>query len=416
MNYIFPPQSILEPGQIIVLGSADNPTSFAGRYPNVTVYGRFTGRLVNGGERVALVAPEGRTVHSVDYSDENGWPKGADGGGYSLEIKNSFGDPDDPANWHASATLLGTPGQTNSAPTAPAIVINEVYATGAPDWIEIVNTGGTPVNLAGWTLEDSSNTNLFVFPATNIAAGAFIVVNCDPTSPTSAPFGLDRQNERLILRDPSGAIIDIVTLGPQVRDRSIGRINGTFQLTLLTPGTENIGAVLGEPSSLIINEWLANAAPGQSDWFEIHNTNPELPVALRGLFLATSNQVFEITSASFVAPGGHVQLMADESPDANSVEFKLAADGSTISLYDDAGYPHTGIIYTAQSENISEGRFPDATDNIIAFPITPSPGAPNLLRFPITASTDITMVDGSRPISEQSERSTASLCSSSPSA
>jgi hypothetical protein len=390
VNYIFPPQSILTPGQIIVLGSADNPIRFAERYPGVAVYGSFTGQLVNRGERVALVTSEGRTVHSVDYSDENGWPKAADGGGYSLEIKNAFGDPDDPANWHASAALLGTPGQSNSIPASPEVVINEVYASGAPDWVEILNTGSTTVHLAGWTLEDGNTTNIFVFPATNITAGGFIVVNCDPlgTSPDSARFGLNRQDERVILRNPSGAIVDIVTTGPQLADHSIGRIDGTIQLTLLTPGAENIPAELGVPSSLVINEWLANAAPGQSDWFELHNTDPELPVALRGLFLTLSNQVFEITSAAFIAPGGHVQLMADESPRPNSVDFKLPAAGATLNLLDAAGYPLTGITYAAQTENISEGRFPDATDNIIAFPITPTPGAPNLLNFPITASSD----------------------------
>jgi len=36
-------------------------------------------------------------------------------------------------------------------------------------------------------------------------------------------------------------------------------------------------------------------------------------------------------------------------------------------------------------ENISEGRFPDATDNIMRFPVSPTPGASNSPRFPVTA-------------------------------
>jgi hypothetical protein len=391
VDYIFPPQSILAPGAIIVLGSADNPARFAERYPGLTVFGRFGGQLLNRGERIALVTPDGRTVQSVDYADNNGWPAGADGDGFSLEIKNAFGDPDDPANWQSSATVLGTGGKTNSVQPSPVVVINEVNASGAPDWVEIHNTSASAANLAGWTLEDSSNTNVFSFPAgTTIAANGYLVVNCDAAAsdPSTARFGIDRQKEMLILRNAAGAVIDVLAMGPQVADLTVGRVGNLIDLTIPTPGAANSAAELGSPAGLVINEWLADAVAGSSDWFEIHNTNPELPVSLRGLFLSMSNQVFEICSPVFVGAGGHVQLFADESPNANSVDFKMPAAGATIQLLDTAGRVLTWIAYAAQTENISEGRYPDATENVIPFPITPSPGAPNLLRFPITASSD----------------------------
>ena len=386
MDYIFPPQSIIKPGEIIVLGSADNPVRFAERYPGLAVFGRFNGQLLNRGERVALVAPNGRTAQSVDYSDDNGWPEGADGDGYSLEIKNVFGDPDDPANWQSSVALLGTAGKTNSIQPSPAVVINEVYSSGSPDWVEIFNQSGNAVNLQGWTLEDSSNTNIFTLAAaTSIAANSYIVIQCDPltTEANVARFGLDRQSERLILRNASGSIVDVVTIGTQVSEQSVGRIEGRLELTAPTLGAPNSPAALGSPESLVINEWLADAAAGHSDWFEIHNTNSDLPVSLRGLFLTLSNQVFEVCSASFVGPNGHVQIFADELARPNSVDFKLPAAGATIELLDEAGRVLTSLTYDQQAENISEGRYPDATENVIRFPSTPSPGGPNLLRFPL---------------------------------
>ncbi|HMC28487.1 MAG TPA: LamG-like jellyroll fold domain-containing protein, partial [Verrucomicrobiae bacterium] len=46
-----------------------------------------------------------------------------------------------------------------------------------PDWIELFNGGTTTVNLGGWYLSDSaSNLKKWQFPATNLNAGAFLVV------------------------------------------------------------------------------------------------------------------------------------------------------------------------------------------------------------------------------------------------
>ena len=45
------------------------------------------------------------------------------------------------------------------------------------DWIEIVNHGGEPVDLAGWCLtDDAGDLNQWVFPSTNLSAGAYLVV------------------------------------------------------------------------------------------------------------------------------------------------------------------------------------------------------------------------------------------------
>jgi hypothetical protein len=45
------------------------------------------------------------------------------------------------------------------------------------DWIEIYNTGPDAVSLGGWHLTDhADNLTLWTFPATNLAAGKFLVV------------------------------------------------------------------------------------------------------------------------------------------------------------------------------------------------------------------------------------------------
>src|SRR6185295_18977530 len=126
--YVFPPNTIVQPGQVIILASATSPSSWAARYPGVNVFGRFSGKLDNGGEKVAITSSSDATLWSVDYDDENGWPREADGQGYSLEIIDPFGDPDNPANWRASAATNGTPGSITPPPTPGAVVLNEVMA------------------------------------------------------------------------------------------------------------------------------------------------------------------------------------------------------------------------------------------------------------------------------------------------
>jgi hypothetical protein len=78
---------------VLVLASDKNPTGFAVRYPGVAVAGWFGGNLSNGGERLAVLDAPGRTIVSVDYDDENGWPLEPDGLGPSLEIIDVNGDP-----------------------------------------------------------------------------------------------------------------------------------------------------------------------------------------------------------------------------------------------------------------------------------------------------------------------------------
>ena len=49
-----------------------------------------------------------------------------------------------------------------------------------PDWIELHNSGTNAVNLDGWYLTDNGNNlTKWRFPATNINAGAFLIVFAD---------------------------------------------------------------------------------------------------------------------------------------------------------------------------------------------------------------------------------------------
>ncbi|HEY6229221.1 MAG TPA: lamin tail domain-containing protein [Verrucomicrobiae bacterium] len=388
VDYIFPPNTILQPGQIILLGSLQNVTSFKTRYPGVTAFGYFGGQLLNRGEHIAVVRPDGRVVTAVPFDDEAGWPAEADGRGYSLEVIDPMAEPSDPANWRASAQVNGTPGRANPERPAPAVVFNEVYATSpdTTDFLELRSQVTTNVDLSGWSIWKIGNSTRFYFPAgTTLDAGAYIVVKCDRLTNSPgfhAPYALDSQGDTYVLSTKTGVRVDARTVGEQVFGKSSGLLNGTWQLLAeRTPGADNsTAAELGSPSSLVINEWFANPPTGQDDWFEIYNTDPTRAIDLRGLFMGVTNQMCEILTPIFVGPGAFVRPYANEV--SGGLDFRLPAEGETIKIYDALGNVLHQVTYGAQAEGISEGRYPDATSSIVSFAYA-TPGAPNTLNFPV---------------------------------
>ncbi len=392
ITYVFPDDTVLAPGAVIVLVNNANPAQFAARYPGVVVFGYYAGNLDNGGERIALLDRAGRTVAAVHYDDEGGWPLEPDGGGRSLEIIDPWGDPNAPANWRASPVLYGTPGLVPDRPALGTVVLNEVMADNAsavsnagtyPDWVELHNRGSNPMDVSNWSLTDSSNPRKFVFPGgTVIPAGGYLVVWCD--SATNLPglhtgFALDRDGETVSLFDAGTNRVDAVTFGVQLTDYSIGRIGEQWQLTVPTPGMTNVAAAVAAPTNLVINEWLANSVPGGADWLELFNRASNAPVALTGLGFSTTNAVFWYNALSFIAPRGYMQLFADELPGPRHLEFKLPAESGFIVLHDPGGEEIDRVTYGPQLEGVSQGRLPDGTTNIMSFHGSASPGASNYL-------------------------------------
>jgi len=128
IDYTFPTNTSLPVGERVVVVSFP-PTNtvamdaFRAAYDvpgGTTILGPYSGRLANGGERVALERPQASDdplqpediswviVDEVDYFDQTPWPVGADGGGRSLQRLPAPGNGNDPASWIAG--LVGTPG------------------------------------------------------------------------------------------------------------------------------------------------------------------------------------------------------------------------------------------------------------------------------------------------------------------
>jgi len=119
------------------------------------------------------------------------------------------------------------------------------------DWIELRNTTGSSVSLAGWTLADSSD--VFTFPAgASIPGNGYLVVFASnaPERTTASqihlPFKLSAGGEALTLRDPAGVLSTPAWPAPQeypaqLEDDSYGIAqNGELRyFTGPTPGAAN---------------------------------------------------------------------------------------------------------------------------------------------------------------------------------
>lgn len=399
INFYFPFGTMLNPGARIVLANNDGKSgAFATNYPGVSPTGWYSGSLDNSGERISLFNSTGSLVTSVTYDDENGWPTAPDGGiagnAYSLEIIDPTGNPDEATNWKASNAIKGSPGQANSPPPATFIELSEVLAKNSSinlagfnsDFVELHNIAASPADLSGWSLSNDGNPRKFTFPGgTTISADGYLTVLCDTSSGGAYQHtgfvlngGPKGDKIQLYNADSSPVRMDAVSWGNQVTDKSIGRVSQSWVLNDPTPDNSNVAASLAAASgSLFINEWFANPQPGKDDWFELYNGHATNPVALRGLHLKTSTQLFQITSLSFIPAQGFIALIADQGNGADHVGFKLDASGITLSILGAGTTSIDTTTFGPQVEGVSEGRLPDGSASIVAFPNTPSPGSTN---------------------------------------
>lgn len=123
-----------------------------------------------------------------------------------------------------------------------------------PDWFELYNTSGTAVNLAGYYLSDKiTNPTKWAFPAgITIPGNGYLKIwasgaNTVTGTNIHTDFGLlQTKPEAIVFSNPSGTIIDSLTLKPTMPDHSRGRTTdgaATWSLfTTPTPAAANTGA------------------------------------------------------------------------------------------------------------------------------------------------------------------------------
>jgi hypothetical protein len=156
----------------------------------------------------------------------------------------------------------------------------------------------------------------------------------------------------------------------------------------VTPGGTNNG--LSAPLSVRINEWMAantttllDPVTGKySDWFELYNYGATA-ADLGGYYLTdnlTNQFQFQIPSGWTIPPHGFLLVWADGkstngTPDLH-VTFKMNKDGESLGLYDSDGAAVDFVSYGPQTNDVSEGLYPDGSANVMFLP-KPTPGTNN---------------------------------------
>lgn len=317
-----------------------------------------------------------------------------------------------------------TPGAVNSGagalPPFPPVWINELLPNnlaGLTDnagdrdpWIELYNTGTTTVSLNGWYLSDSyTNLPRWPFPANaSIGPGQFLLVWLDgePGESTAgalhASFRISPTNGSVALVFPQNSkptILDYLNYDLTTADRSIGfhpdgEAGPRQTFFFPTPGGTNNPSA--PPVRIFINEWMAantgfivDSTDGAfDDWFELYNPNVA-DVDLTGYSLSdrligTSGR-WNIPAGTTIPAHGFLFLWADEDTGQNATDtsalhagFKLSQSGEAIGLFAPDGTLVDSVTFLVQTNNVSQGRWPDGNANLYFMPM-PTPRAPNVI-------------------------------------
>ena len=317
-----------------------------------------------------------------------------------------------------------TPGLANAStgvrPPFPPVWLNELLPnnrTGLTDnagdrdpWVEIYNAGSNAVSLNGWHLSDNyTNLARWAFPAdANIGPGQFLLVWLDgePGESTAgamhASFRVSPTNGSVALVFPINAtptILDYINYDLPAADRSVGfhpdGEPGPRQTFFYpTPGATNNSAA--PPLRIYINEWMAantgfivDPTDGAfDDWFELYNPNASA-VDLTGYVLsdklAGTSGRWNIPVGTTIPARGFLFIWADEDTGQNATDpaalhagFKLSQSGEAIGLFAPDGILVDSVTFLAQTNNVSQGRWPDGNASLYFMPV-PTPRAPNVI-------------------------------------
>ncbi len=318
--------------------------------------------------------------------------------------------------------MLTTPGAPNGGSLTltpfPKLWINEVQpvnVSGAIDnagehepWLELINTGTDPINLEGWFLTDSySNLTRWPFPpGAAIDPGELRLVWLDGEAGESSPsawhagFRIPPSTGSVAVvysRDEVPTVLDYVNYRLMGADQSLGfhpdgQAGPRLIMARPTPGAANeLSAPL---PSIVINEWMASNTsflidPTDGtfdDWFELYNAGPTA-VDLTGYSLADRvddrTAQWRIPAGHSVPANGFLLVWADEDPGQNGptepdlhAGFKLSQPGEDIALFAPDGRLVDAVRFTGQTNNISQGRWPDGAAAIHFMP-APTPRAAN---------------------------------------
>jgi hypothetical protein len=198
-------------------------------------------------------------------------------------------------------------------------------------------------------------------------------------------FALRQTGETLSLYGPAAAVgatpWSTVTFGPQLAQRSIGRIGSGSAWALCTPtiGAANRGFCDVDAGAAVrINEWLAsNDLVVDADFIELFNPSSR-PVDVgnwlvttdfenaAGLLATGDKEVHRMPTLSFIPATGFLLLRADGQPNSGGdhLSFTISRNHENLSIANAVGTLIDHVLTGPSREDESQGRTPDGSEGI----------------------------------------------------
>ncbi len=220
--------------------------------------------------------------------------------------------------WRPSSIIGGTPGRAETAqeqvPAPGSIVINEILSHShaeLPDWIELKNTTDLEIDISGWFLSDSNDSESeikkYQIPANTILtpANPYFVVeetsfNNTSDSQCRIAFALSEGGETLYLQSASGeeltGYLESESFDAAESNVSFGRYqksNGSWNFVPQSAQTPNAENAYPKVGPVIITEIMYNPADDDQnlEYIELTNisSNPVLTATYATTYLDENN-------------------------------------------------------------------------------------------------------------------------------
>jgi hypothetical protein len=336
------------------------------------VAGEYEGRLNNAGEEVVIRDAIGTSILEFDYEDD--WYPITDGPGFSLTILNET-DPDPNSwdskiNWRPSADVNGSPGADDGGPLhdPDAIVINELLAhsSGGPDWIELYNNTGSPINISGWFLSDDKDDlkKFEIQTMPSIPSGAYVVFDQDShfgdinRPGCNTEFALSENGETAYLTGGLGGELtgysEEEQFGASETGISFGRhVTSTDKIEFPSMVSSTFNSVNSEPNvgPIIITEVMYNPKDDKNaEYVELYNNTS-----------STVKLYDNLGNAWKFTDGGWIDFLFEG--DANIPAYSYALLVKDKADFDFEGYP--AVPGSVQIYEWGEGNLANGGEQII---------------------------------------------------
>ena len=177
-SYNFPDETIIPSGEYLVI--SNDLEAFSELYSSqIPIVGPFDFGFGGGGDEVRIFDQDGVLVDSVSYDDESPWPLEPDGGGPTLELKNSNLDNELAESW-SSSSGYGSPGEQNTS----YLNVNNLKDLG-PEEYALLNAYPNPFN-------GSINIPIIIPSQTNSKVIIFNVLGQKITEISIEHFGIGK--------------------------------------------------------------------------------------------------------------------------------------------------------------------------------------------------------------------------------